>query len=201
MSKFPWKEPKLCETRVSLQSPKCLGTRTSVEKNIFFGKFYSSRRTSAFINPLVQDKRVLLSDGRTSGSFFCPAQDLKKSCLLVWHRTSRISSWASNFLPSLVARARTQASCPPTKFLIMILKQVLNFLVHGKCLDGSWQKLRAGIIALFYWLSVTSSVQKCFTVKNKLDIIASLTSIEAVHEKKIILLYISIAKRNPFHKT
>ena len=68
--KLPWKETKICETQASLQSPKCLGTQTSVEKNIFFlGKLYSSHRASAFGNPLVQDTRVLISDGWTSGSF------------------------------------------------------------------------------------------------------------------------------------
>ena len=68
--KLLWKERKLRETQPSLQSPKCLGTQTSVEKNIFsFGKLYSSRRTSAFANPLVRDNRVLVSDGQTSRSF------------------------------------------------------------------------------------------------------------------------------------
>ena len=42
--------------RPVLWSPKCLGTQTSVEKNIFFGKLHSSHRTSAFVNPLVRDK-------------------------------------------------------------------------------------------------------------------------------------------------
>ena len=42
--------------RPVLLSPKCLGTQTSVEKNIFFGKLHSSHRTSAFVNPLIRDK-------------------------------------------------------------------------------------------------------------------------------------------------
>ena len=51
------KERKLRETQAS---SKCLGTQTSAENNIFsFGKLYSSRRTSAFLNPLVRDNRVL----------------------------------------------------------------------------------------------------------------------------------------------
>ena len=50
-NKLPSKEPKLRETQVSLQSPKSLGTQTLVEKNIFFyGKLYSSCRTSAFVS-------------------------------------------------------------------------------------------------------------------------------------------------------
>ena len=41
----------------------------SRKEHPFLGKLYSSRRTSAFGNPLVRDMRVLVSDGRTSGSF------------------------------------------------------------------------------------------------------------------------------------
>ena len=71
IGKLPWKERKLHETQASSQSPKCLRTQTSAEKNIFFsfGKLYSFRRTSAFVNPLVRDNRGLISDGQTSGSF------------------------------------------------------------------------------------------------------------------------------------
>ena len=66
--KFGQKETKIQETqvRLSLQSPEML------DMEIFFffcGKFYSSCQTSAFGNPLVQDKRVLVLDGRMSGSF------------------------------------------------------------------------------------------------------------------------------------
>ena len=41
----------------------------SGKEHLFLGKLYSSRRTSAFGNLLVRDTRVLVLDGRTSGSF------------------------------------------------------------------------------------------------------------------------------------
>ena len=41
----------------------------SRKEHPFLGKLYSSRRTSVFGNPLVRDTRVLVSNGRTSGSF------------------------------------------------------------------------------------------------------------------------------------
>ena len=49
------KKPKFA----SLQSPEMLGNSDLIRKDFFFGKLYSSRRTSAFGNPLVQDIRVL----------------------------------------------------------------------------------------------------------------------------------------------
>jgi len=46
-----------------------LGTEKKTKFVVFCGKSYSSHRTSGFGNPLVQDKRILLSEGQTGGSF------------------------------------------------------------------------------------------------------------------------------------
>ena len=62
------KKQTVAENQVSLQSLEMLGQpRTQWKK--FSSKFYSSRWTSAFGIPLVRDQNVLVSDGRTSGSF------------------------------------------------------------------------------------------------------------------------------------
>ena len=65
------KEQKFTETRLVYGVQRCSGKLELSEKREKFllVKFYSSRQTSAFGNPLVRDQEVLVSDERTSGSF------------------------------------------------------------------------------------------------------------------------------------
>ena len=93
------KEPKLCETQASLQS-----------------KFYSSRRTSAFVNPLVQDKRILVSDGRTSRGFLL--------CDIVVGRWSiLIESWS---------KSSSDATIDFAFFIIDCRRKIKNLLGTNK---------------------------------------------------------------------
>ena len=63
------KKPNFAKLRLVYNVQNAWELRPQWKRTSFLGKLYSSRRTSAFGNPLVRDTRVLVSDGRTSGSF------------------------------------------------------------------------------------------------------------------------------------
>ena len=94
-----WREknPNFAKLRL-VYKPRMLGNSDlSRKEHLFFGKLYSSRTTSAFVNPLVCDKRVLILDGRTSKSFL-PCQTTQSSskiqrCVSYFGQTWSCSIW------------------------------------------------------------------------------------------------------------
>jgi len=81
MGKLPWKETKLRKTQASLQSPKCLGSQTSVEKNIFF--LANSTRPVGQVLLEIHSSELQEYSSLTGGQVevFCPDPFV---CVRVW---------------------------------------------------------------------------------------------------------------------